>query len=240
MKKNYLFIKNNDINFNLKNFEYTDIHFWNICNIQNKENFQNIYFYCRNIEEINYVLKNNYIPHIIFDGDNIFSSFYNNTLHFDFERFWLPEKKHLTIEFIQKFLKLSNINTTPIAIIYNPIFQSDISYQEFFSFIQLLNSQYKNPLFSKDLTLHEQEFFSETNLAIINGIKHFVVLGVFGDYYSLEKPTAQSINLGILKDKNCVFCDFAESCKNRGLGILKYENKISGCVGIKLFQQLKY
>ena len=98
-------------------------------------------------------------------------------------------------------------------------------------------SQYKNPLFQKDLSLQDKEYFSDTNSAIINGVKHFVVLGLFGDYYSLEKPTEQSINFGILKDKTCVFCNFAESCKNRGLGILKYENKISGCVGIQLFQQ---
>lgn len=237
MEKNYLFIKNEQIIYDLKNINYTDVHFWNTCHIENQQPLQNVYFYCKTIEEINFVLTNNYIPHITFVGDSIFSSFYDATSSYDVERFWLPEKKHLNNDFIHRFLSLPNIEHTPIAITFNPIFQPDITYEEFFLFIKKLNSKYVNPLFLKDLILQENESFSLNNSAIIDGKQYYVVLGLFGDYYSLEKPTDKSMSLGILKDKQCVTCDFAVSCKERGLGILKYDNNIQSCVGIKLFQQ---
>ena len=140
-------------------------------------------------------------------------------------------------DFINQFLLLKDIKNTSIAITFNPIFQSDINYEEFFLFIKNINSKYSNPLFFKDLSLQNNEIFSLNNSAIIDEQKHYVVLGIFGDYYSLEKPSEKSISFGILKDKQCVTCDFAIGCKERGLGILKYDNNIQSCIGIKLFQQ---
>lgn len=170
-------------------------------------------------------------------GDDIFSNFYDTTLSFNFERFWFPEKKHLNSYFLNLFISLKDIGNTPIAIVFNPIFQPDITYEEFFIFIQKLNSQYTNPLFLKDLSLQENEKFSLENTAIIDNEQYYVILGLFGDHYSKIQPSTKSMHFGILKDKQCITCDFAESCKERGLGALKFDNKIQSCVGIKLFQQ---
>jgi hypothetical protein len=62
-------------------------------------------------------------------------------------------------------------------------------------------------------------------------------LGLFGDYYLSELPTVQSIDLGILRDRHCVICEFAQICKNRGLGIIKVKENFNSCIGIKIFQQ---
>lgn len=237
MEKSYLFIKTDELSYDLNQLNYTDLHFWKPIEILNKQKFQEVYFYCTNLIEIKETLKNNYIPHISFMGDSIFSSFYNDTEEYNLERFWFPEKKHFTQEYIDLFLNLPNIENTPIAIVYNPLFQNDIDYQEFFVFIKQLNLKYKNPLYFKDLSLQNDEIFSLNNAAIINNKHHFVVLGLFGDYYSIKEPTQQAINLGILKDKECVVCEFAQTCKDRGLGFIKFEQKISSCIGIKLFQQ---
>lgn len=240
MEKNYLFIQDIQDNYNLSNMEYTDIHIWNIGKISSKNNNQSIYFYTKNINEFNYVLKSEHIPHITFIGDSIFSDFYQNTLvpeYTHLERFWFPEKKHFNQDFINLFMNLPSIHNTSIAIVFNPNIQKDITYKEFYDFLKLLYSQYKNPLFFKDLAMYEDEYFSIKNAAIINGKTHYVVLGLFGDYYSPELPSQQAINFGILKDSQCVICDFANTCKQRGLGIIKHEEKIKSCIGIKVYQQ---
>lgn len=237
MKNTYLFIKSDKTIFDLNCFDYTDIHFWNVCNIYNEKNYQNIYFYCKNIQEIANVIKDKNIPHITFMGNNIFSSFYLETQDLNFERFWFPQNDNLTDEGIEKFLKLSNIENIPIAIVFNPLFQPDINYKDFLDFIKKINSKYKNPLFFKDLNLQENEIFSLDNKAIIDDREYFAILGLFGDYYSLDKPTQIKMNLGILKSKECVICEFSEICKERGLGFIKIEEDIKSCIGIKLFQQ---
>lgn len=240
MEKNYLFIKDNLQKFDFSNFNFSDIHLWNISEVINQKEEQTIYFYCKNLNEFHSVVNSKYIPHITFVGDSLFSNFYTDTLSPEFdslERFWFPEKKHLSKNFIEKFLLLPNIKNTPIAIVFNPFVQSDMNYAEFIGFVKELHSIYKNPLFFKDFSLQENETFSLNNQAMIEGKTYYVVLGLFGDYYLSNKPTSQSINFGILKDPECLICEFAQICKNRGLGIIKSEEKFNSCIGIKLFQQ---
>lgn len=240
MKKNYLFIQNYQDNYDLSHFDFTDIHIWNVAPVINQDKNQQVYFYAKNLHEFNMVLTKKHIPHITFLGDSLFSDFYTNTLCSEYntlERFWFPEKKHLNQDCINQFLNLREINNTNIAVVFNPHVQKEISYQDFYSFIKLLYSQYKSPLYFKDLSLYENEFFSSDNTAIINGQKHYVVLGLFGDYYLSDLPPNQIMNLGILKDAQCVMCDFADLCQQRGLGIIKYNEKIKSCVGIKLYNQ---
>ena len=240
MEKNYLFIKENHQNFDFSTLNFSDIHLWNLAQVINKKPEQNIYFYCKNLNELETVVNSDYIPHITFLGSDIFSNFFQATLKPEFnnlERFWFPEKKNLSTASIQKFLSLPQIQKTSIAIVYNPFVQEDFTYIEFLNFLNELFKVYKNPLFFKDLELQENEIFSTNNRAIINGKNYHVVLGVFGDYYLENKPSTQSINFGILKDSQCIKCEFANSCKDRGLGIIKFEEKINSCIGIKLFQQ---
>lgn len=240
MNRNYLFIKGNEQNLDLSNLDFSDIHLWNISHILNKQKHQTVYFYCKNLTEFHSVVHSCYIPHITFLGDSLFSEFYENTLTKEFdclERFWFPDLKHLTEDTIKKFLSLKDINTTSIAIAFNPFIQKDISYVEFIQFIKKLYTVYKNPLFTKELLLQENELFSLNNKAIINGKTYYVVLGLFGDYYLLNSPTEQSLSLGIFKDPNCITCEFAHTCKERGLGIIKTEEQLKSCIGIKLFQQ---
>lgn len=240
MEKNYLFIKENQEFFDFSNFNFSDIHLWNIAKIYNKKENQNIYFYCKNLNDFQYVVNSGFIPHLAFIGDSLFSDFYIETLSSEFdslERFWFPEKKHLNEDFIRLFLSLPNIYTTALAIVFNPFIQSDISYPEFMDFVKKLHSVYKNPLYFKDLSLQDNEIFSLNNQAIIDGKSYFVVLGLFGDYYLSNPPSLQSINLGILKDSVCLTCEFAQTCKDRGLGIIKFEEKFKSCIGIKIFQQ---
>lgn len=240
MTKNYLFIQDIQDNYNLSHFNFTDIHIWNVAPISEQQNNQQVYFYTKNLEEFNTILKTQHIAHLTFLGDNLFSDFYTTTLKPEFnslERFWFPEKKHLNQEYINKFLDLPEINTTSVAIVFNPHIQKDITYFEFYSFLNLLYSQYNSPLFDKDLSMYEQEFFSQHNAAIINGKKHCVVLGLFGDCYLPDFPDSHVINLGILKDSKCVMCDFANACIQRGLGIIKHTEKIKSCIGIKLYNQ---
>ena len=86
------------------------------------------------------------------------------------------------------------------------------------------------------MSLQNNEIFSKNNAAFINNEFYFVVLGLFGDYYFKEEPNSKILFEGIMKDKICMFCDNAEFCNQRGLGIIKYDNKIKSCIGIKLFQ----
>lgn len=237
MEKNYVFIKSKELSYDLNTLNYTDIHFWNITNITNKKSNQNVYFYCKNLNDIDFSIKNQSIPHITFIEDSIFSSFYKDTLKYNLERFWFPGNKNFTQEYIDKFIQLQDIDKTPIAIVFNPAFQSDIDYNDFFKFIKKLNSQYVNPLYFKDLSLQENEIFSLDNCAIIDNETYYVVLGLFGDYYSKEKPSNQAMTFGILKDKTCIRCEYAQTCKDRGLGLIKFEQNIHSCIGIKLFQQ---
>lgn len=240
MEKNYLFIKENQQFFDFSTFNFSDIHLWNMAEILNKKEGQNIYFYCKNLDDFQSVVNSSFIPHLTFIGDSLFSDFYTKTLSSEFnslERFWFPEKKHLNENFINLFLSLADIHTTAIAIVFNPFIQSDITYFEFMDFIKKLHSVYKNPLYFKDLSLQDNEVFSLNNQAIIDGKTYYVVLGLFGDYYLSNPPSLQSINLGILKDSVCLTCEFAQTCKERGLGIIKFEEKFKSCIGIKLFQQ---
>ena len=112
------------------------------------------------------------------------------------------------------------------------LFRSD-----FLTFVNDINKSFSNPLFEKDLSLQVDEIFSEENKAVINDETYYVVLGLFGDYFMKNKPSDFDLMAGIMKDKNCVKCEYAEICKNRGLGIIKHNNKIQSCIGIKLFNQ---
>lgn len=240
MEKNYLFIQDMQENYDLSCLDFTDIHIWHFGSVHHKKKNQNVYFYTKNLYEFNYVLKSENIPHITFVGDTLFSDFYKQTLLPEFctlERFWFPEEKHLNQKHIDMFMNLCQIENTSIAVVFNPNVQKDITYQEFYNFIQLLYSQYLSPLFKKDLDMYEEEIFSVKNMAIINGKSHYVVLGLFGDYYLPDLPTNQAINFGILKDSQCVMCDFANACKQRGLGIIKHSEQIKLCIGIKSYNQ---
>lgn len=238
MENKYLFIKNNQSTLNLSEFtEFTDIHIWNYVDIINYSSTQNIYIYAKNMNELQQILHDGFIPHICFVGDTIFSSFYEDSLSYnDIERFWFPSLKNINNDTLN-FLSIKNIELTPIAISFNEYIQVDIHYEQFLPFIKNINKFYKNPLFKKDLELQNNEIFSANNMAIVNNEGYFVVLGLFGDYFSKEKPTNLQLFSGIMKDKHCVKCEFAELCKNRGLGFIKHNNKIQSCIGIKLFQQ---
>jgi len=238
MKNTYLFIKSNDIILDLSNYNnFSDIHIWNYTKIINYNSQQKIHFYAKNISELKQIIEEGFIPHLCFIGDSIFSSFYENTLHFNnIERFWFPSIQNIDNDKM-RFLLLKNISNVPIAISYNQYLQDNIDYKNFLTFIKDINQSFCNPLFEKDISLQEKEVFSEDNKAIIDGIHYYVILGLFGDYFTIKKPNDLELLSGIMKDKNCVICEFAEICKNRGLGFIKYDNKIQSCIGIKLFNQ---
>jgi hypothetical protein len=238
MENKYLFIKNTQSTLDLAEFtEFTDIHIWNYVEIINYSTTQNIHVYAKDMNELQKILNDGFIPHICFIGDSIFSSFYDDSLLYnDIERFWFPSLKNISNDTLN-FLSLKNIEHTPIAISFNEHIQIDINYEQFLPFIENINQSYINPLFKKDLELQNNEIFSDNNIAIINNEKYYVVLGLFGDYFSKEKLTNLQLFSGIMRDKNCVKCEFADLCKNRGLGFIKHHNKIQSCIGIKLFQQ---
>lgn len=208
----------------------------------------NIYLYTFNSEMEESCLKNGYIPHFCFSGNNIHDKnrlenlFYLLDIDSSVEVFWFPSENDVT-ENIEPFMdiitQLKLINH-PICISFSEIFNQPI-HEKSYSFLKKLYSAYSNPLLEKEKELLEYETFSHKNYyinEIISEEVHHIILGIYGDQilnidYNIDNLLANS-QKSLRNINTCLKCENFQYCSERGIGVIIEKNNLKQCLGIAL------
>lgn len=157
------------------------------------------------------------------------------------ENFYIIDEE--TVKDFEHQLKYVKNFQQPLSFVATDLMQihSISNYSSLYLFIQKINNNYQNPLKSIEQNINtpywkEQQYICQNNDTIQEG---FLIMGIWGDISILvheeQLLTYQKINQAtLLKNKECINCQFLNNCMQRGIGIIMKQQNIKQCIAYRL------
>lgn len=203
-----------------------------------------LFLYCHSFEQIKLAQSLGIKIHYCYLNDSVLI---NNEFHQkaqqdkEAEIFWILDNNILSQE-IDKFKEVLTNWARPVCPTISGILLNDLNadYESLRQWLKNLHSEFKNPLFQKELSL-EVSNWSFNDYMYVQKDKTScgkLIMGVFGDLLLPQNADIDLINLTtLLKTKDCRGCDYFDYCKHRGIGYIINKLNLNGCISYNLFNQ---